>query len=263
MDKKRKKITACCTMHVKSCCKISENIIEIVFILPRDYSVEIGMLGLGPHAKVLFPGNETHELQFPTLNSQGKIEWPDIHQPIVRHYSVKQYDPHTNEITLYFVNPNVGIGSRWARNAKPGDEVGLITLSAKCHYDNQYLVLLGDRTLLGSVQYVLAHLPDTAQGQVYLWVMDENDIQPLPKLARFQIHWIVKKDPHSLIDALERNKFPQIDSLLFWGGMEREAAKSIKSYLTSRFNLNQENCQLIPYWQFGKCEGEFSRREGE
>lgn len=263
MDKKVKKLTVCCHMSVKSYDAISSHMREITFFLQGSHRIPIDTLGLGPHATLLFPKPGTNTIQFPEMTVEGKIDWSATVQPIIRRYSIKHYNPYTNEMVICFVNPENGVGSCWARNAKPGDQLGLLTISAKRIYANEYLILIGDMTSFGSIHYILDTLPKTAQGQIYFCITGPNEKKTLPVLPGFRLHWVIAKTSQQFIDAFDGMRLPKMSPFLFWGGLEKNNAIAVRSYLASLYNINKDNCQLISYWHKGYCEGEFSRREGE
>ena len=48
-----------------------------------------------------------------------------------RRYSVRSVDPDNDQFTLWVSTDQEGPGSRWAKNAKPGDEVDLVPHGAE------------------------------------------------------------------------------------------------------------------------------------
>ena len=85
--------------------------------IPDDY--------YGKHIKLLFKRDGQQRLQLPIVE-HGKVRWPDPAQkPFARTYSIYQYDRLRNELTVDFVaHQPAGVASRFASQARPGDELG-------------------------------------------------------------------------------------------------------------------------------------------
>src|SRR6188474_90872 len=60
------------------------------------------------------------------------------------------------------------------------------------------LLLAGDERSLETIRVILATLPATARGQVFVEVQCEADVQPLTAPGRFAVCWLVRDRGQSL-----------------------------------------------------------------
>ena len=60
------------------------------------------------------------------------------------------------------------------------------------------LLLAGDERSLETIRVILATLPATARGQVFVEVQSETDVQPLTAPGRFAVCWLVRDRGQSL-----------------------------------------------------------------
>ena len=60
------------------------------------------------------------------------------------------------------------------------------------------LLLAGDERSLETIRVILATLPATARGQVFVEVQREADVQPLAAPGRFAVCWLVRDRGQSL-----------------------------------------------------------------
>ncbi|RJS94839.1 siderophore-interacting protein [Salinisphaera sp. Q1T1-3] len=147
----------------------------------------------GAHIKLFFaPAGETQPA-LPIVTADGPV-WPtDRPRPIVRTYSVRHVDPARCRLSVDFVmHADDGPAAAWAATATSGATVGLAgpggpmpMLAAAPYY-----LLVGDLSALPAIEALLAGLPDTARGDVFIHVPDEDDAARLPHVAPgISLHW--------------------------------------------------------------------------
>lgn len=244
--------------------QLSAHIKQVVFKVESEQPLEVDTTWIGPHVKLLFPNPQAGQIVFPEFNEQHKVIWPEGQpRPPVRTYSVRHYDSEKNQLTVTFVVHAGGVASSWVQQAKVGSQIGLLKLSAKHYFADQYMVLIGDTSALPAICYTLEHLPKSAQGRALIEVQAEEDIQALIVQADMHINWIVRGDnqPSQLVEALSMIELPEQVTPLFWGGMEGDLARQVRQHLKGRFELSRESLQIVNYWRQGLAEGEFSHRE--
>jgi NADPH-dependent ferric siderophore reductase len=65
------------------------------------------------------------------------------------------------------------------------------------------LLLAGDETSLATIRVILATLPETARGQVFVEVQSEVDIEQLDAPGRFAVCWLVRDRGQELRRSLD------------------------------------------------------------
>ena len=65
------------------------------------------------------------------------------------------------------------------------------------------LLLAGDESSLEMIRVILATLPASARGQVFVDVQSEGDIQPLTAPGRFAVCWLVRDRGQQLRRSLD------------------------------------------------------------
>ena len=65
------------------------------------------------------------------------------------------------------------------------------------------LLLAGDETALATIRVILATLPATARGQVFVEVQSERDIQQLAAPGRFAVCWLVRDRGQALRQSVD------------------------------------------------------------
>lgn len=149
-----------------------------------------GLVALGPtdHVKVFFP-DDTGHLRLPTL-VDGR--WADRTDPglVFRDYTVRTFDGST--LTLDMVVHGHGPAGRWAAQAQPGDELGLLGPrgSALRPLDRPWYLLAVDDTGLPAAANWLDRIPDGTPVHVLAEVDGPADELALshPALAATWLH---------------------------------------------------------------------------
>ena len=65
------------------------------------------------------------------------------------------------------------------------------------------LLLAGDERALETIRVILATLPRSARGQVFLEVQSENDIEQLDAPGRFAVCWLVRDRGQRLASSVD------------------------------------------------------------
>ena len=93
-------------------------------------------LGLDPRAgyrstgvgdeylRLLFPAEGEKEPVLPRI-VDGGLDYGSIDLSLLRTYTVRAFEPDAGELTIDFVIHDGGVAAQWARDAQPGDVVGL------------------------------------------------------------------------------------------------------------------------------------------
>lgn len=234
----------------------------------------------GMHIKVFVPRVHQQQPQLPQLTAQG-IVWPEAHErPITRTYSVRQYRADVNELDIEFVmhptstlkiasthkaadinktNSHSSPAASWARNAKPGDWIGVAgpggpdPLLAPADWQ----LLAGDLTALPAIAALLENLPDSAQGFAFIESDDAQDQIELIHPPGIVICWLERATDGSevLLEAIKRIAPPlNATSIAAFIAGENNAVVTIRDYLRATYGLNKRKLYAVPYWRRGQDE---------
>ncbi|MWN32412.1 MULTISPECIES: siderophore-interacting protein [unclassified Gilliamella] len=242
--------------------KISPSFIRVQF--SSDKSFDVNPLWICPHLKLLFPDPLTGKIAFPKLDDNNKIVVDDKLRQLVRSYSVREFDSVTSQFFVDFAIHDTGLASVWSQKAKVGDQIGLISIGSKLQFTNDYLVLMGDVSAVPAICYTLEHLPKRQKAFAFIEVNHKNDMVSLSDNKNIEVRWFVKNagNPYQLVDAVMNADLLGHDKLLFWGGMERSLAQSVRQAVKDKYiHLSLDAFQITSYWREGFAEGEFKHRE--
>lgn len=206
------------------------------------------------HVK-LFLANEGEERpNLPQLGPDGPI-WPkESKKPIVRTYSVRGFRPALKELDIEFAVHGVdGPASRFAKTAVPGDYVGISYPGGPDPMIPPALsyVLAGDMSALPAIASILEHLPEDAQGAVFVRADHVADIRELSAPDGVKVQWFVTQ-PDNLTCLIE--EFKELEGLNdpthFWIGGEHSLVVALRKYLTSERGVAKESMYALPYWRY-------------
>lgn len=268
MDEKRPKIR----LNKKVIVNSLLTVLKVEEILPSfirvqfssNKSFDTNPLWICPYLKLLFPDPLTGTITFPKLDDNNKIAIDDKSRQLVRSYSVREFDGITSQFFVDFAIHDTGLASVWSQKAKIGDQIGLISIASKLQFTDDCLVLMGDISAVPAICYTLEHLPKKQKAFAFIEVNHKSDMVSLPDNKNVEVRWFVKNAdiPHQLVDAVMDVDLLRYDKLLFWGGMERSLAQSIRQALKNKYaHLSSDAFQITSYWREGFAEGEFKHRE--
>lgn len=118
--------------------------------LEPDFAVT--ELGASDHIKLVPPDPGTGRVELPP---------PDGPRPAMRDYTIRRFDPATKELALDFVLHSHGPAGRWAIDAVPGAEVGVLGPRGSQIFPgfvSDYLIVV-DETGLPAAERFLEELP--------------------------------------------------------------------------------------------------------
>lgn len=222
---------------------------------------------LGPYVKLLVPPRNVADPEWPQWQADGKLIWPPAERrPFIRTYTVRDYDPVAQEITIDFVmHGDEGPASRWAARAEKGHGIGLSERGFIQPFGVDWYLFVGDHTALPAIAQSLENLPRDSKGQAFVSVPAEADRLALKEPAGIKVSWLIA-DPHDktdlpLVRAMESVSLPQGSYCYFWGGAEATTARALRDLAKSRFNLPKEQFNILNYWRLGRAEGETARED--
>lgn len=224
----------------------------------------------GQHIKLFFKTPEQAALTLPTrLN--GKIIWPEpALKPIARTYSIYDYDPDNNELSVDFVlHDDSGIGSgtagKFAKYAQIGDELGLagpgpiqLTTPNKSQY-----IFAGDMCALPAFSAVANTLENT-QITMFLETDSDKDEAYMRQYylhnPRWQCHFIPRasyQQPNTMTDRFDEmlQQHPVTEMSVTLAG-EHAMVVALRK-LCRHHNVPKHALYAVPYWRMDNTEEEY------
>jgi len=213
-------------------------------------------LGASDHIKLVPPDPETGRVELPP---------PDGPRPTMRDYTIRRFDPATKELALDFVLHSHGPAGRWAIDAAPGAEVGVLGPRGSQIFPgfvSDYLIVV-DETGLPAAERFLEELP--AEVAVRVVVLGGSS-RPLgsssgrlgsssgplgsssgrPRDVRpAKITWL--PDADRLIDTVG-----DVPSDVFvWAAGEADVMRGLRAYLRDEQRVEPGRVSIHGYWRVG------------
>lgn len=223
----------------------------------------------GAHIKLMLPQAHQQIPVLPTLGENGPI-WPEAHErPIVRTYTVANYDEHLRILAVDFVkHGDNGPASKWVMQAQIGHKIGVVGPAGPARHDvsADYFLLITDLSGLPAVRSVLAALPSDAKGEVWIEVQYSVDVIALSQAKGVRVHWLIRghglRAGHSrlLLDAVQN---------LAWDNVTRQGKLSvtlagesaqvvaIRDFLQHERQIPRAQMYAVPYWKDEQTEEQY------
>jgi NADPH-dependent ferric siderophore reductase len=181
-------------------------------------------------------------------------------KPLIRTYTVRNFDPVTSELDVDFVLHDVtGPAVEWANSVSPGDEIPLMGPGPKKLVDHSadWFLLAGDMSALPAISANIEGMPEDAKGHAFLEIIDDADRQEFDAPANLQLHWIVNPHPDRknsvLLDAVKEVEWldgrPSV-----WVAGEFSSALAIRAYCKKERGVSRHDLYASSYWKMGESE---------
>lgn len=175
-----------------------------------------------------------------------------------RAYTMSEMSPETGEFAIDVVlHEPAGPASRWARSAKPGDAIAVMTLGSAGFSVPEdppagYL-LIGDAAATPAINGIIGVVPHDIPIEVYLEEHDENDrLIPIAEHPRMRVHWVVREDATSLAGAIEARDW---SNWYCWVTPEAGSLKHLRARLRDEFGFPKTELHPQAYWTEGRAMG--------
>jgi NADPH-dependent ferric siderophore reductase len=194
------------------------------------------------------PGNDVM-VQF--TNDAGRL--------VRRRYSVHGVDADLDQFSLWITTAHDGVGSAWAKESSPGDEMDVIGPRGKVVLDPMadWHLFVGDITVLGSA-YRMAQSIESPGRAVFIVEIDSaDDALTAPFDDGIGITGIfvdrmgrTKDDPSGLLSGLAAFAFPPDKGHAYVFG-EFHVMKAVQTTLRDR-GLDESEISVKPFWRVGR-----------
>lgn len=213
----------------------------------------------GLHVSVLIPPPE-REPVWPGVGPDNRVIWPSGADELVRRiYTIRSIDPVRKELAIDVVLHDSSPGSNWARNAGPGDRIGLLGPGGGDIIPADWYLLCGDETALPAIARLAAALPDTTRARIIIEVADKAERQKLTSDAAIDVTWLHRGGAPAgstgLLPQAVADVTPPTEGQLFaFVGCEQSAARAIRKHLRSVWRLPKERHLVAAYWRRGHAD---------
>jgi NADPH-dependent ferric siderophore reductase len=228
------------TLTIKQVDKIAAHMIRIT--LTGDLGGFVS-LGFDDHVKLFFPDG--------TTNAEGA---PNT---LGRDFTPRHHDPESNTLEIDFAIHDAGPATRWAAQAKPGDQlfVGGPRGSFIIPTSYDWHLLVGDETALPAIGRRLAELPAKTRAVVLAEVEGPADEIAFKTETNATVTWAYRNGAaagasDTLAKALSKLKLPNGDYYA-WVACESLTAKALRAQLIADHGANPKWMRAAGYWRRG------------
>lgn len=175
-----------------------------------------------------------------------------------RAYTMSEMSPETGHFAIDVVlHEPAGPASHWAKTAKPGDTISVMTLGSAGFGIPEdppagYL-LIGDAAATPAINGIIGVVPHDIPLEVYLEEHDENDrLIPIAEHPRMRLHWVEREDTTSLAAAIETRDW---SNWYCWVTPEAGSLKHLRARLRDEFGFPKTELHPQAYWTEGRAMG--------
>ena len=214
--------------------------------------------GPGLHVRVLIPPRGRIPV-WPHAGADGRMVFPEGADALVpRVYTVRAVDAAAGTIAIDAVlHEGDCPGASWAREAAPGDAVGLLGPGGARPEPAAWNLFAGDETALPAIARLLETLPAQSVAVVRLEFADASEQQPLATPARLDLRYLTRDGRPAgragLLPAAVRGlAFPaDLTTARAFVGCEQAEAREIRRFLTKEAGFDKAHRMVAAYWRLG------------
>jgi NADPH-dependent ferric siderophore reductase len=190
---------------------------------------------------------------------QIKATFPARDWPVVRTYTVRDWDPDRHALTIDFVvHGDHGVAGPWASSARPGDRIYLTGPGGAFAPDPaaSWHLLVGDESALPAIAAAVDALPPTARGHVLVEVPGPASEIDLPVPAGVALTWVhtgASRLGSRLVEWVAAVDFPDDEGQAFVHG-EAGFVAELRRYLRVDRGMPRDRLSISGYWRFGATE---------
>jgi len=200
-------------------------------------------LGFDDHVKLFFPDGTTAADGAPGM--------------LGRDFTPRRHDPAANTLEIDFAIHDAGPATRWAAQARPGQDLSLggPRGSFIIPTDFDWHLLIGDETGLPAISRRLTELPTGARVVVIGEIDGADDELTFDTAADLTVTWAYRRGEtagasDALPRALAQLKAPAGD-FYAWVACESLTAKDLRRQLIADHGANPKWLRAAGYWRWG------------
>ena len=183
----------------------------------------------------------------------GEVDLPGEHNGFnydrSRWYTVRRFDPESRELTIDVVGHDVGLATRWARRALPGDPVGVS--SVRNWYDRpadaQWQLLVGDITAIPAIGRMIDEQCASTPTIVRIEIADPRDEIAFGEGDNVRVEWVHNAGESKLDELVRSADTPDGPGYTFAAGAAA-ATRAVRRYLRHELGQPARRYSVIGYW---------------
>ncbi|WP_046780502.1 siderophore-interacting protein [Streptomyces yangpuensis] len=210
------------------------------------------------YVKLLFaPEGVTYPAPWDLERIRG--DFPRAQWPRQRAYTVRNWDPVRNEVTLDFVvHGDEGLAGPWAARARPGELVHFLGPGGAYAPDPAagWHLLVGDESALPAIAAAMERMPAGARVHALVEVdgpADELKVATRDGVAPVWLHRGDRPVGAALVEAVQAMEFPSTDVHAFVHG-EAGFVKDLRRHLRLERGIARERLSISGYWRLGETD---------
>lgn len=213
----------------------------------------------GLHVRVLIPPRG-REPVWPSVGSDSRVIWPTGEDALAkRTYTIRAIDQDRGELEIDVVLHHESPGSVWAREARPGDRVGLLGPGGGDVIPADWYLLCGDETALPAIARIAEELPSSARASIVIEVADASERQEIASDAAIEVTWLHRDGAPAgstdlLPQAVRSIALPDQGRPFVFAGCEQAAARAIRKHLRAEKQLPKDRHLVAAYWRRGHAD---------
>ena len=207
------------------------------------------------HVKVYFPVPGADRPVRPEAGPSGMVFPEGVPRPVSRDFTPRSYDPKTNELDLEFALHEAGPATDWARQARPGQYLGVGgprgSMIIPTGFD--WHLLVGDETALPAIGRRLEELPARTVALVIVEIEDASGEVELSSRAEHQVSWCHRDSANEggdLMRELQRLTLPAGEGFV-WAAGESAVIREARNYLCTERGIDKRRIRAASYWKRG------------
>lgn len=203
-------------------------------------------------AKVLTAHVELWSL--PNLAIRIDVEQQQNGRPISRIYTVRDFDPKTQEIEVDFVlHGSESPAMQWLHRIKVGSTVALT--GPRIHVNPRWeaqkkCIILADDTALPAVYAMLKQWPTEAKAEIFIATAEPDLVHELPKVNGVTYHLVQPEAAQQKLFAAFK-QIDQAEQVTLWAACDRLQARQIREYSLKQLKLEKDDVRVFGYWKAG------------
>lgn len=205
-------------------------------------------------AAITFTGPDLADFVSLSFDDHVKLMIPGAGGDLVRRdYTPRRFDVQRRELTIEFALHGHGPAADWARQARPGQQVGVggPRGSMIVPLDVDWHVLAGDASALPAITRRLEELPTGSHAQVLVQLADAADERRFDTRAQLQLKWV--RDSAAWLAALAAMTLPPGDGFVWCAGEARTMAQA-RDLLLLHHHHPREALRVAAYWKAGAAD---------
>ncbi|MDQ0322681.1 NADPH-dependent ferric siderophore reductase [Pararhizobium capsulatum DSM 1112] len=208
--------------------------------------------------RIALGGEDLADFTSLSAGDHVKIFVPDgVGGTAMRDYTPRHFDTANRTLVLDFAVHDAGPATRWALDARVGDEIqiggprGSLVISGPI----RSWLLIGDETALPSIGRRIEEMAAGTPVTSLVGIPGVEDEQVFDTKADVTSHWVHRKDPSDAAVFIERLRDIAIEPRTFvWVAAEGAVTRAIRSYLVEERKHPLAWLRAAGYWVSGKAD---------